>query len=334
LKKKARNTFRHWKKDQNKGVLEMKTKNKENKVDCSPLNSLYCNLKIRITGGLNQHDMNHLYSCNLCNDCRLGGVNYKTREITVSKGLEVDHLVRIRENIKEQGNSYGIIRDPNDDSEFKGKTLLFRGCTPTYQTPEILKSAENLLKSQGVEYSIMGDEICCGNILFNLGDEDFGGEVVKGNIARFKAAGVERIITICPGCYHAFNKYYSGKEGFNPEIVLALDLLPESNHTKGNFHIQDPCHAREKAEKVRRIVPNSNNDGVSPCCGAGGGVMAHNKLLATNKAVKTLENKKKVVTYCPFCYLNLSTIEPHVVQDLYMLLEENLVTIPEAVPYY
>jgi Fe-S oxidoreductase len=62
--------------------------------------------------------------------------------------------------------------------------------------------------------------------------------------------------------------------------------------------------------------------------------MAHNKLLATNKAVKTLENKKKVVTYCPFCYLNLSTIEPHVVQDLYMLLEENLVTIPEAVPYY
>ena len=62
--------------------------------------------------------------------------------------------------------------------------------------------------------------------------------------------------------------------------------------------------------------------------------MAHNKLLATNKAVKTLENKEKVITYCPFCYLNLSSIKPHAVQDLYLLLSEDLLTIPEAVPYY
>lgn len=203
----------------------------------------------------------------------------------------------------------------------------------TYQTPEILKAAENLLKSQGVEYGVLGDEICCGNILFNLGDEDFGREVVKENITRFMAAGVERIITICPGCYQAFNKYYAGKEGFHPEIVLALDLLPESNPLRGSFHIQDSCHAREKADKVRKIVPGSNNKGASPCCGAGAGVMAHNKSLATNKAVNTLENKEKVVAYCPFCYLNLSSLKPHAVQDLYLLLSENLVLITEAVPY-
>lgn len=304
-----------------------------NKEDCSPLNSLYCNLKIRITGGVNQHDLNHLYSCNLCNDCRLGSVNHHARKIAVNKGLEADHLVQIRENIKEHGNSYGISREQNGDDEFNCKTLLFRGCTSTYQTPEILKAAENLLKSQGVEYNVLGDDICCGNILFNLGDESFGREVVKENIARFKAAGVENIITICPGCYHAFNKYYAGEEGFHPEIVLALDLLPESNHAPGIFHIQDPCHAREKADKVRRIIPGSNNKGVSPCCGAGAGVMAHNKPLATNKAMKNLENKEKVVTYCPFCYLNLSAIKPHAVQDLYLLLSENLVTIPEAAPY-
>ena len=311
----------------------MKTKY-VNDEDCSPLNSLYCNLKIKISGALNEHDLRDLYSCNLCNDCRLGGLNHTARKIAVSKGLEVDHLVQIRENIKEQGNSYGISRAQNGDDEFKCKTLLFKGCTPTYQTPEILKAAEYLLKSQGVEYGVLGDEVCCGNILFNLGDENFGREVVNENITRFKAAGVERIITICPGCYHAFNKYYAGKEGFHPDIVLALDLLPESNHLRGSFHIQDPCHVREKADKVRRIIPGSNNKGLSPCCGAGSGVMAHNKLLATNKAVKTLENKEKVITYCPFCYLNLSSIKPHAVQDLYLLLSEDLLTIPEAVPYY
>lgn len=310
----------------------MKTKNVD-KEDCSPLNSLYCNLKLTITGKLNQQDLNNLYSCNLCNDCRLGGVNNNAREKAVSKGLETGHLIQIRENIKEHGNSYGIMREKIGEADFRCKTLLFRGCTPTYQAPEILKAAENLLKSQGAEYGVMDDEVCCGNILFNLGDVEFGYEVVNENIARFKAAGVERIITLCPGCYHAFNKYYAGKEGFHPEIVLALDLLPTSNHLRGSFHIQDPCHAREKADAVRRILPGSNNLEVSPCCGAGGGVTAHNKQLATNKGVKALENKRKVVTYCPFCYLNLSSLKPHAVQDLYLLLSENLVLIPEAVPY-
>jgi len=311
----------------------MKAENQENKGDCSPLNSLYCNLKVRITGSLNQNDLNNLYSCNLCNQCRLGGVNHNAREIAVSKSMEADHLVMIRENIKEHGNSYGINHENIRDREIKCKTLLFRGCTSTYRTPEILKAAEKLLKSQSVDYEIMSDETCCGNILFNLGDVNFGIEVVKENISRFKAARVERIITICPGCYHAFNKYYVGKEGFHPEVVLALDLLPESELLRESFDIQDPCHAREKADKVRRILPGAINNGVSPCCGAGGGVIAHNKLLAANKAVKTLENKKRLVTYCPFCYLNLSSIKPQGVQDLYLLLSENLDLIPEAVPY-
>jgi len=307
--------------------------NNKNKMDCSPLNSLYCNLKIRITGGLNQQDLNSLYNCNLCNDCRLGGVNHNAREKAVIKGLETEHLVQIRDNIKEYGNSYGIRCEPKVDEYLRCETLLFRGCTSTYRTPEILKAAENLLKSQGVEYGVLGDEVCCGNILFNLGDVEYGHEVVNRNIARFKAAGVERIITLCPGCYNAFNKYYAGKKGFRPDIILALDLLPESNHLRGNYHIQDPCHARNKADKVREILPGASNQSVSPCCGAGGGVMAHNKLLAVNKGVKALENNKKVVTYCPFCYLNLSAISPHGVRDIYMLLEEDLVLLPEAMPY-
>lgn len=110
-----------------------------NKEDCSPLNSLYCNLKIRITGSLNQHDMNHLYSCNLCNDCRLGGVNHQARKLAVTKGLETDHIVRIRENIKYFGNSYGMIREQNGHDEFKHKTLLFRGCTPPTRLRKYLK---------------------------------------------------------------------------------------------------------------------------------------------------------------------------------------------------
>ncbi|MGB9979955.1 heterodisulfide reductase-related iron-sulfur binding cluster [Methanobacterium sp.] len=146
-------------------------------------------------------------------------------------------------------------------------------------------------------------------------------EAVGRNIAKFKAAGVKRIITICPGCYNAFNKYYKGYSGFKPEIVLAIDMLNGLTLKGDNFIIQDPCHAKEKSSNVRKILTGSKNEDTSPCCGAGGGVMAHDKRLASTKARKAVENPEKIVTYCPFCYLNLSAVRPDGVGDIYMLLQ-------------
>ena len=97
-----------------------------------------------------------------------------------------------------------------------------------------------------------------------------------------------------------------------------------------NVVIQDPCHAREKATKLRKIFPGSQNKSVSPCCGAG--VMAHNKIVAITKASKTLEKvKNRIVTYCPFCYLNLSSVSSEKIVDFYMLLNDHQIVSP--VPY-
>lgn len=290
--------------------------------DCSPLSAIYCNLKMLITGKLNQKDIKDIYDCNLCNHCYLAGLNRKTREKSVKKGLVNNHVSQIRENIIEYGNSYGIKTAKPSDKTSTMETVLFRGCTPTHKTPEILKSAERLLKSQGIEYDVMGDEACCGNILFNLGDINAGNATVQRNIDKFKSSGIKRIITICPGCYSALNKYYASKD-FNPEIILLVDLL-EDLQLAGNYTIQDPCHAQEKGVEVRKILSEATNRSASPCCGAGGGVRAHNSALATKKAVNTLSNDKSVVTYCPFCYLNLSALESKRVNDLYQLLDENL----------
>ncbi len=81
-----------------------------------------------------------------------------------------------------------------------------------------------------------------------------GSEIVEENIARFKAAGVKRIITVCPGCYAAFNKYYKGEDGFDPEVVLAVDLLDGMSAPGEGFVVQDPCHAKEKGEAVRTLA--------------------------------------------------------------------------------
>lgn len=306
-----------------KSINSVSEELKENNSSCSPISSLYCNLKIRLTGNLNNKNLNDLYKCSLCNECHLAGFNHGARENAVSKSFIAHHIVEIKNNITQTGNSYGVLAENNGKSQSKMETVLFRGCTPIHKAPEILESAENLLKGKDVDYDILNNETCCGNILFNLGDIESGNEVVKANIEKFKEAGVKRIITICPGCYSAFNKYYKGQYGFNPEIILAIDILIESTIKGENFVIQDPCHAREKSYNVRRIIPSAENKSASPCCGAGAGVMAHDKSVSSTKARNTVNNSsKKIITYCPFCYLNLSAVNSDKVSDIYMLLAE------------
>ncbi len=297
---------------------------------CNPLNSVYCNLKVKLAGSLSEKDLDGLYSCTLCNDCHTAGLNRGAREIAVSKSLIPAHLHTIAGNIRRSGNPYGAADGRKGKGPDGSGTILFRGCTPAYKTPEILAAAESLLGRRGIAYGLMDDEPCCGNILFNLGDRAAGLEAVDRNIARFKAAGVRRIITVCPGCYAAFNRYYQGRDGFEPEVVLAVDLLEGMTAPAEGFVVQDPCHAKEKGEAVRRLLPGVANKSASPCCGAGAGLMSHDRLLAGEKAKKAFNGgTAKVLTYCPFCYLNLSGTKGDGVSDIYILLAKNGQMAPE-----
>lgn len=286
---------------------------------CNPLNSVYCNLKVKIAGNLNEKDLDSLYDCTLCNDCHTADFNRGAREIAVSRNFIAPHVGIIRKNISETGNPYG------DSSKRHGsgtcETILFRGCTPAYKTPEMLAAVESLLQRKSISYGLIEDETCCGNILFNLGDRASGMDAVSRNIKKFRAAGVERIVTICPGCYSAFSKYYKGVDGFNPEIVLAVDLLDGMEARGEGYVIQDPCHAKEKGSIVRKLLPGASNKSASPCCGAGSGLLTHDKLLAGEKAKKAFDGENStIVTYCPFCYLNLRAVRPEKVLDAYQLI--------------
>lgn len=291
-------------------------------MNCKPLNSIYCNLKVKLTGNLNEQDLDSLYDCTLCNNCGLAGFNRGAREIAVSKNLIMSDVDSIDRNVRVSGNPYGITKVRHGNGPSSDGTILFRGCTPTFKTPEILTSVEHLLKHKGIRFGFMDGETCCGNILFNMGERAAGSETVRSNIAKFKAAGVKRIITICPGCYAAFNKFYSGQDDFNPEIILAIDLLDGMTFEGAGLAIQDPCHAKEKSANVRKLLPGAGNKSPSPCCGAGSGLMMHNRQLADVKARRAMDSDcAKVVTYCPFCYLNLSRVKPENVVDIYMLLD-------------
>ncbi len=302
-------------------VLSAEKNNGGSVSDCMPLGSLYYYLKSNVAGGLGEKDIEGLYRCTLCNNCRLADLNLSVRDQVVGKGMISPHVARISRNVRESGNPYGIVSGDKGTTSGQMDTLLFRGCTPAYRTPEILRSAESLLDGMGVKYGIMGDESCCGSVLFGLGDRASGMEAVRKNIEKFNAAGVKRIITVCPGCYEAFNKYYRGQEGFKAEVVLALDLIRGVSVAGDDYAVLDPCHAREKAGAVRLILKGAPVESAGPCCGAGSGLTAHDASLAALKARKVTGGNKKIVTYCPFCYLNLSASRPGKVIDLYMMLD-------------
>lgn len=288
--------------------------------NCNPLNSVYCNLKVKLASNLSDRDLSGLYSCTLCNECHTAGLNRGAREIAVGKAMVAPHVSTVGRNIGKYGNPYGIKVERKGRRSSSG-TVLFRGCTPTVKTPEILSAVESLLQGKGIEYGLIDDETCCGNVLFNLGDRTSGADAVRNNIAKFRAAGVKRIITVCPGCYSAFNKYYKGQDGFDAEIVLAIDLLEGMTCQADGLVVQDPCHGKEKADAVRKLLPGTTSKSASPCCGAGSGVMTHDRLLAEAKAKKAFNGgSAKVITYCPFCYVNLSSVKPGQVSDIYTLL--------------
>lgn len=299
----------------------MNTEAQNGRADCFPPASIYYYARASLPVSLNANDLDGLYKCTLCNHCGMAGLNRNARNKAVKKERIAPHLARVRDSIEKFGNPYGIAVAQAAAHHGRVETVLFRGCTPTYKTPEILEAAKNVLAREGIEFGVLEDETCCGGILFNLGDLESGIAAVRRNIEKFKAAGTKRIIAICPGCYSALNKYYKGFEGFNPEIVLAADLI--KGHATGiaRARVQYSCHAKEKGDAVRKLVPGASRNASGNCCGAGAGLLMHDRHLAEAKARKTASAPGTIVTYCPFCYLSLSAVDPGNVMDIYMLLD-------------
>jgi fumarate reductase (CoM/CoB) subunit B len=299
----------------------MNAEAQNSRVECFPPASIYYFAKASLPMALSQDDLDGLYKCTLCNHCGMAGVNRNARNKAVAKDNVAPHVASVRESIRKYGNPYGIAPVKAESPGGRMDTVLFRGCTPTYKTPEILAAAMRMLDREGVEYGVMDGETCCGNILFNLGDRESGLEAVRKNVERFKAAGVKRIIAVCPGCYSALNKYYKGFEGFDAEIVLAADLLHGTGTDIGEARVQYSCHAKEKGDIIRKLVPGSVKNASGDCCGAGAGLRMHDRHLAEAKARRTAGVPGTIVTYCPFCYMSLSSVDPGNVKDIYVLLD-------------
>ncbi len=94
-----------------------------------------------------------------------------------------------------------------------GKTewLLWLGCVWGYNADAKAPAAAmvKVLRHAGVSFGVLADEACCGHHNRRQGEEMQFQTFAQQNLEHAaRAAGVEKIVTPCPHCFHTLRREY------------------------------------------------------------------------------------------------------------------------------
>ena len=333
-------------------------------------------MKSLLQGNLNvdKKFLDWLYTCTTCANCKEtclaipGGIDTPSmiealRKDVVSQRLTLDKHHEIKDSTLNNHNPYGEPHSKRRDFlkgegfPREGTLVYFIGCTPSYRQQDIAKATIKLLNHAGQDFTLLGDEWCCGSVHLRLGYEDTGKEVMKHNISEIEKTGAETIVTTCAGCYRTFKEAYQrlkDEEGSEVRVIHITELLDQladkgeiafSAKRPARVTYHDPCHLGRLGgvyESPRRLIERVNgaqlvemktNHSYAHCCGAGGGVKSTHPSLATQVARQRIGealeiNSDLLVTACPFCKTNLNDASNQLIRvvDIVEYLADNLTT--------
>ena len=187
--------------------------------------------------------------------------------------------------------------------------LFWPGCGISAASPRLVRQVRDFIAiSLGERVGLALD--CCGDPLYQLGDEEGAAESLE-SVSRFcNKAQVKRIITGCVNCQKTLS---AALEGVQVDHVLTV--IHHRGHSYGDgsrrLYLHHPCRA-SRLEGVRERAAGllSSLGGLSiqeapqsMCCGHGGGVSAIDPVLAdrfTDKIAGDAGNDT-LVTYCTGC---------------------------------
>ncbi len=198
---------------------------------------------------------------------------------------------------------------PNDS-----KTLYFMGCLSTIKIPRYTEHSLEYLMKQGIEFTILNKEICCGYPFYVSGAYKEFEECKERNTKIFKSRGFEKIICLCPACYHLFRSEYTD---INIQIDFISEYLKPSNMQKsGKVSIQHLCQLKNRGrEDVNKFVDKTLRDSGYEvidvphwCCGGGIGYMHRTDVVdkIAQRRISDFKEGDYCTTYCPSCWWILS----------------------------
>ena len=212
----------------------------------------------------------------------------------------------------------------------RAKVVFFIGCVSSSLLIKIMNSAIKILRKAEVDYTILQDEWCCGNILGTTGQgkTDTFRTHADHNLKAVSATGAKTLITACPGCYRTFTEMYP-KYVTQPDFQVLhftefmADLI---DHDKISFKksldktisYHDPCELGrlsgifEPPRKILESIPGvtfeelTDNKSKCNCCGNGGGIKSLEPDLALNMSINKIDEvldttAELLVSSCPNC---------------------------------
>ncbi len=114
-----------------------------------------------------------------------------------------------------------VLKKHNLPYDRKADNVIITGCQVLGGLPQVIEKLTHILDRDGLEYTFLSKEYCCGNNLYRPAIKarseeamaecrSFSKEFIGLNIEKAKALGAKRLIVFCSPCYplyrHAFPK--------------------------------------------------------------------------------------------------------------------------------
>lgn len=208
-------------------------------------------------------------------------------------------------------------------------TVFFPGCSLVSYAPDLTRKVGNWLTAAGVKWALSDD--CCGSPLMSAGLFDRAAALRERILAQMRAAGIKRMLTVCPGCGDEFAETMHDEVEIVPlpEFMLKMagkvransagaDAAPGAaplarSHAcgflplaTGSVTVFDSCHDRAEGrhgaairELVRRLMPNTelremdHRKRGTLCCGAGGAVGSYDADITNRRVWRVIEEARE-----------------------------------------
>ncbi|MFO8017885.1 MAG: (Fe-S)-binding protein [Promethearchaeia archaeon] len=267
-------------------------------------------------------DFYAVYNCVDCGECETERERIQLKQKYLEQGYTFEGWKDMRDYFQKYRTPYPTnemrIRIPDGIPE-ESDTLFFMGCLSTIRIPRYTEHALQYLLAQEVDFTILDKEICCGWPWYVSGSTRELNICMEENIDIFKA--YDRIICLCPACYHLFRNDYAKKMDNEIEFeYITKYLRPATEKKWGSVAFQHLCQLKNRGrenvdKKVEKIFQDSGYDVIDVphwCCGGGIGYM-HRTDIIEEIAKKRMEDFNKeeidyVTSYCVSCWWVLSRL--------------------------
>ncbi|MFW9971245.1 MAG: heterodisulfide reductase-related iron-sulfur binding cluster [Candidatus Odinarchaeota archaeon] len=283
-------------------------------------------------------DYKKIYNCVHCGECETEHERISLKNKFIEDGNSFEEINEMREYFEKYRSPYPtnkmrIKRYKEISSE--SDTLFFMGCLSTIRIPHYTQHAIQYLIQQGIDFTILDTEICCGWHLKISGLKKEYETCLNENRKIFNERKFSEIICLCPACYYLFN---NEMEGLNADVSYIADYLKPTNGRKsGRVGVQHLCQLMNRGkEGVEDLIDNILKqkgfevvDIPHWCCGGGSGWMGRTDVIEKIAHLRMSDFDREdidyVTTYCPSCWWILrrfskqSKIHPKAI-DLFELL--------------